>query len=336
MKTRDSRFEVLRIFSIFLIIIYHFSLYVPWHHSVTGVKTIGAFVFLPYGQIGVKLFGLITGYFMIQKKDTIYKNIRKIKKVWLEVFFYSLVIEIILQVVFGLRVINLVKSMLPMLLNEYWFATAYVLVVMLSPFINLVIVQIDKKMQATLLILCVIMSEILPVLNNVVVVDARGLMVLITSYIVGAYIHQNNIHIKNYINMICVFGGLISIYLSYFILFKLGFAMRKIDHFSVGILSLIVALGIFSIVVNRAPFYSRGINLVATTTFASYLISEQASFRSYLWNNIFNFSTQGSNLLNCFLLGVLAASSIMVFSFCIDFIRQKCFLLITRNYTRRT
>lgn len=59
MGKRDSRFELLRIISMFLIIIYHYGLYGNWNNS--SLKTQ---IFSPWGQIGVSLFVLISGYFL--------------------------------------------------------------------------------------------------------------------------------------------------------------------------------------------------------------------------------------------------------------------------------
>ena len=72
---RLSNFEILRIISMLLIICHHFALYSGCRYPSSTITMNSVFIqFLSYGgQLGVNLFVLISGYFLV-------KNEFKVKK----------------------------------------------------------------------------------------------------------------------------------------------------------------------------------------------------------------------------------------------------------------
>ncbi len=90
-KNRQSNFELLRIIAMLMIVAHHLVV-----HGVTQVSySSGTFVnkifasFLqPFGQIGVALFFMISGFFLCQKEKV------SVKKVALEAAFYSFALGI--------------------------------------------------------------------------------------------------------------------------------------------------------------------------------------------------------------------------------------------------
>ena len=92
-KERNSSFELLRIIAMIFIIFHHFSVH-------------GGFAFLPndlslnrvwidfismFGKVGVNLFVLISGYFLITKDGPLF-DIKRLLKLWLPMILYSLII----------------------------------------------------------------------------------------------------------------------------------------------------------------------------------------------------------------------------------------------------
>lgn len=132
---RKLNFELLRIVSMFLIVIYHYS---DWGGLIQvgddlSTKLIGDFLNIG-GKLGVNIFVLISGYFLIDSKFKIKKLIKVIFEVWL----YSVGIALVCMLlkIGDLSQDTIVKSFLPIMNNMYWFATAYVVMYVLSPFIN--------------------------------------------------------------------------------------------------------------------------------------------------------------------------------------------------------
>lgn len=128
MKKRVSKFELLRIIAMYLIVLHHSIV-----HGVLNVEinselkypsaTILATILGTGGKIGVFVFVLITGYFMINSKI----SLGKVIKLWLPIFFWSIILFGTLNLFYlhSFSVNNLIKSIFPILFNQYWFMTVY-------------------------------------------------------------------------------------------------------------------------------------------------------------------------------------------------------------------
>ena len=84
---RQVNFELLRVISMILIILYHMVLYGVYDGGLFNSYRFSYALFMSGGKIGVILFIMITGYFMCKSQITI----EKFLKLLLEVIFYSLV-----------------------------------------------------------------------------------------------------------------------------------------------------------------------------------------------------------------------------------------------------
>lgn len=62
---RNSKFEAMRLLSMLLIILSHYSLETNW--NVSGKDAWKTLFYQPFGQIGVDLFVMISGYFLSTK-----------------------------------------------------------------------------------------------------------------------------------------------------------------------------------------------------------------------------------------------------------------------------
>ena len=78
---RDSRFELLRIISILMITVSHFSIYGNWSNlgSITPLETLKILSLDALGPIGAVIFFMITGFF-ISNKDLVQKIKKKTGK----------------------------------------------------------------------------------------------------------------------------------------------------------------------------------------------------------------------------------------------------------------
>lgn len=73
-KQRNLNIEVLRIIAMFLIVACHATLHLPWLLHVDsnldflpGWKSALAYAVVQYGQVGVSIFFIISGYFLVRK-----------------------------------------------------------------------------------------------------------------------------------------------------------------------------------------------------------------------------------------------------------------------------
>ena len=98
---RNSRIDFLRVLSMLLIVVQHYVVWgiKPSQHAVFTVDT--WYSFLNYASmealyllscIGVNCFVMITGYFMIERKEYRWKSIIKL---WVNTAFYSVILYVI-------------------------------------------------------------------------------------------------------------------------------------------------------------------------------------------------------------------------------------------------
>ena len=144
-KERKSSIELLRIIAILLIISFHYVyksgfIFESLNYNSFVVKT-----FYYFGELGVNLFILITGYFMVKGKF----SMKKLIKLIIEVNFYYIISSVMFEIIRGGDLSSLFRLsnyylFFSVLFGRYWFVTAYVLVYVLSPFLNKLINGINK------------------------------------------------------------------------------------------------------------------------------------------------------------------------------------------------
>ncbi len=87
MKKRYSNFDLLKIISVAMIVLFHYA-YGKWDYSSMGNYKLVMDIIWMFGELGVNCFALISGYFMIEQKKPF--KVKKICCMWLQVMFYSI------------------------------------------------------------------------------------------------------------------------------------------------------------------------------------------------------------------------------------------------------
>ena len=90
----------------------------------------------------MNVFVLITGYFMIDGKFKIKKVINLVLQVFTYTFIF-LIINCLLNNQVSLQ--QIIKSILPVMYSHYWFITTYIILYILSPYINKFVKSINKE-----------------------------------------------------------------------------------------------------------------------------------------------------------------------------------------------
>lgn len=95
----------------------------------------------------VDCFVLISGYVCLNTKF----RLSRIVSLWVQVAFYSVIFEIIYQIVQGSFDYEwLIRSFLPVTSNGYWFFTQYFVLSFLIPFLNKMVKSVTLKQSAAL------------------------------------------------------------------------------------------------------------------------------------------------------------------------------------------
>ncbi len=158
-RIRNSNIELLRIVSMIIIVAHHYVVhgvmmnYAVWARGSSFNRIFSAFL-IPGGQVGVAVFFMISGFFLIRKSVV---NFRGLLRIVLECAFYgwlSLVIFIAAYIA-NYRIPNIatkdliylvVRSIfLPASSGLWWFVSAYILLVLFSSIINMFLNNLSKR-----------------------------------------------------------------------------------------------------------------------------------------------------------------------------------------------
>lgn len=341
-KERQSNFEVLRIISMVLIVMSHcdelfgladlYSITIGVNKIITDMLHIG-------GQIGVGCFVLISGYFMIEKNITV----KKILKLAGEVWFYTIGIWAV-WLIYGLynndiNIIGCIKETIcaffPIVSGHYWFVTAYVILMILSPFFNKLIFSLTQKEYRNLLISVVMIFVVLKGgLPKVIFgMSDRRLIPVFIMYFIAGYIKRFRKEKKN--NARKHFSIALTFYLLLFVLFYLITLIGvKLDSQAIleyryfygelnSPLIVVICTEMFITIFETDISYNKIINKIAGCTFGVYLIHSNRIMYGVLQKCFPIYKEQKS--LYIFLYSVIAVLTIYVFCTIVDFIRAQTF-----------
>lgn len=193
-KQRMSNFELLRIFSMFCIVLMHSSVDVFAH----GGSQFNLYLCVAVNSvcnIGVTCFILISGYFAIQFVP------EKLMALELKIIFFSVLSMFLLASIrgnFGIK--TAILSFFPIVTRKYWFISCYFALVLLSPFLNKASEALTKRnFQRLLLIMLVIFSVCPTVFRYELMQDSgKGLANMITAYLLGRYLQLHAEKIKQW------------------------------------------------------------------------------------------------------------------------------------------
>lgn len=200
-KPREAKFEVLRVVAMLMVIMLHYLDKGGLLHRLDGDHSGSnlAFWFLEaFCLVSVNLYVMISGYFLVDSRFTL----RRLVKLWCEVFFYSVLVAAVCLIAgiadrgTYLNFYNLQYFFLPVVNNHYWFASAYLLMYLISPFLGAAVKKMSKQQHMTLLvaILCLI-SLPKSLVPAELAMDDHGVSILwfLCLYILAAYIRLHGI-----------------------------------------------------------------------------------------------------------------------------------------------
>lgn len=143
-KVRQSNIELLRIVAMFLVMVAHCNIWLGGGlPDVTDGMTVlfwGKHIIASLASICVVLFVLISGYF------TIKPNLKSVVTLWTQIFFVYFYIFIIQTIVTGdgINFKSLVLCFLPFTVGN-WFVKSYLILMLLSPALNLLADKLSRK-----------------------------------------------------------------------------------------------------------------------------------------------------------------------------------------------
>lgn len=110
-RVRDSRFEILRIIAMLLIVLHHMALYSGMLESqMFHVKAVDEFIIIG-GKIGCFLFVVLSGYFAV---DTVRSSFNQIIKTWTAAVFYNIALVLLFKYIgISISAKSIIKGLFP-------------------------------------------------------------------------------------------------------------------------------------------------------------------------------------------------------------------------------
>lgn len=340
MKSRKSNIELLRIFSMLLIITLHFTghcIDVTYFEVFSPLWFIG-WLIRGIGYISVNCYVLVSGYFLCKSEF-------KIKKLLLLVFetlFYSVSIYLLLLLTnkVDFSVFSFIKSCIPILSGEYWFVTIYTGLYLLSPFLNLTLNNMTQKLHFSFCILLFVIFSVIPTfaffskwLNYG---GGYGIVWFIVLYFISSYIRKyvNIEKLKKYRIKLCLITLVLWIapLISKCIIAKVTIMLTgkvigsSIFYNNISIIILFSSISTFLLFLTieiKGCALKKFILFFGKSTFGVYLIHDNNYVRPLLWNYVSKYV--GCTAITYFISSVIIIVSIFILCALIDIIRQYLF-----------
>lgn len=211
LKTRDTNIELLRIFSMFLIMLHHICYSALWFGSdvsESGIYFFSKAFFCWPGQVGNYIFMIISGYYLCNTNVTIKKWFNIWGQIWITsviigCFLYILKIPIVTDdyLYFKVGFVNsakpmdikhLLKSFFPNYFFHNWYATTYLIFYTLVPLLNLLVKNMNYKLHLYAIIVCILLCNIFPFFPGQKFFIVNPLLAFISSYFIGSFIRIYN------------------------------------------------------------------------------------------------------------------------------------------------
>lgn len=182
-EERTSNFECLRIFAIMLILLMHS--YAQANCRENSFNILVGYVISAIGNTGVSCFVLLSGYFGLK-----FKMQRFIQLILITTFYT--VISFIANNGLAFN-ISFFDSLIVVLRYKNWFIACYLILMLLSPFINKAMLSLSKIEYNKLLIILFITFSVLPTLfvsyyYTILTDGGKCLTYILFLYILGRYL----------------------------------------------------------------------------------------------------------------------------------------------------
>ena len=335
---RQANFEILRVVAMLMIVFWHFIQNVMMKKTAIGEPaslSILNYAILQYGMIlcsiGVNLYVMITGYFLVDKP---FKSNRFIR-VWVQTVFYSAAIALLFYFMLPEKytIKDLLIGFIPIHSCSYWFVTDYLGLILIAPFLGKAARLMTHSQYIKLLFVIFLVGT--NFIGGYPFGDVMGfnlgysLIWFICLFLIGAYIrlHEDKIPQNNYFKLYLIVGVIIFIWFVIRHFIKAGFSFDGLSYNDLHYNSFPVILAFFLFVwFKRHRFKTNHITAIivkiAPYTFGVYLIHNNRYLSHWIWNQIFRIDSTYSVPLALF-------ATFLIFIICIivDYCRKFIFKL---------
>ena len=292
---RQSNFELLRIFAMLLIIGHHFAVHSGFVYPNDAVSLGRLWIqFLTIGgKLGVNIFVLISGWFLSAEKHF---RTKKAIRLWLQIFTYAAVLYVIFIATCAETITyeGLKPRLFPVTFINWWFASAYFVLLLFTPFLNRFLHALSKRQFLLLLCLCGTLWCIIPTVSAQEM-QCNNLLWFMSVYALAAYLRMYAGKPKHGAVFYLALGCLCALFIfaSAVVLDFLGVShpfFRSHTRYFYGIKMLpnIASAVFFLIGFSKIDIGSvRWINVISSAVFGVYLLHDDPLTRPLIWEKLF-------------------------------------------------
>ncbi len=243
-------------------------------------------------RVAINIFVIISAWFLVEQK---FRSARLVK-IWLEVLFYTSIITILL-VIFGYSVSikHIIQAFMPYFGKPLWFASAYMSLLMLTPFLNGVF-RYEKNKQYGIVLTLFIICCILPTLSSEMDTYLCAVFWFCFIYVfIGVFkdrIISKQIELSSTVCVIFGVGFYVMLSIIYVVIPESGMFgiisklsarfLHDFKSFPNFAISLLIFIGFYKLKMKN----SRIVNWLSAGSFAVYIIHQTPSFYAILWESI--------------------------------------------------
>lgn len=313
---RNSTFELLRLISMIMIVGAHYAGHgiqqVLWgtlnsdYFWLNGsfVSKIYTLFLIPGGKVGVAIFFMLSGHFMVKSNV----NIKKILKLIIQIFYYSIFAYLLFLFVYYFKIYSFpeyiqngnvitftfkrfILMFIPISTASWWFVTAYVALYLFIPLLNTFLLKFKKNgFILFLLFFWLIWYSIESQMNAPFLILQKAIFF----YSFGSFI---KLFLSQKLNTLVLFGICLLLWLLFTTHLYLDtvldntnllFEIYKLSHdfISIAVFVPLISFFLFLLFKNINLGYNKYINNIAKTTLGVYLIHDSFSGRAVIWNFI--------------------------------------------------
>lgn len=346
LNKRNINIDLVKIISMFMIVILHLLNRggMISHSEINGLNYFVYYFIQIITFVCVNLFGIVTGYLMINSKW----KLKNLLSLWITVLFYSLVISFLGFIFLGNKFNKemLLDSFFPLTRNVYWYFSSYFALYLMIPLINRGIKTFTKKEMKIGLFIILLLST-LSIASQTDPFDLNygySALWLAFLYYVGSYIklhfdlanHKIPVLFIKYI-IINFFLFLIIISTSFLTTNKLGVPKDVTWFIRYSSPFILISSILFFLLMLKINLKNAKINKVivwlSPLTFSVYLIHTHP----IVFDNVIrNIVAKYSNLNILFSFIILIGTSLIIFFLCvfIDILRLKLFHFIKNLFNK--
>lgn len=307
--------------------------------DITLKKIVYELIYGGGGWIGNFIFFTISVWFLCGRDTTLRSNLRRIWIMERELIFWSvtLCVACILLRRDGWYVgqsgnaTMLVKSLLPLSMDLWWYPTSYAVFLVLLPFLNKGVRSLGRRMHGVLAAICLIMWGVLALIPKITFdLTKESVFVFIYWYILITYYrwHMNELTQKQTWSLLAAGVAVEVLFLlAANVLYEITHKAPMMQFFLLNhwrIPTMMIGFAIF-LLVSRTEFHSRVVNVLAASSFGVFLIH----YNPY----VFDFWTHYVSVEHIFAsrhalgLGALAIVGVFMICLLLDLMRQGLFHL---------